>query len=129
MADEALSRAAAIAYFTIFSIAPLLLVVISIAGLVFGQDAARAAILGQFSGLMGKGSGDALQSMLQSAGSQTNETGTIATIIGLVTLLITASGAFGEIQTSLNKIWKAEPKSGLTRLVRARIASMGLVMT
>jgi membrane protein len=129
MADEALSRAAAIAYFTIFSIAPLLLIVIAIAGLVFGQEAAQAAIMGQFSGLMGKGSGDALASMLQSAGSQSQKSGTIATIIGIVALLITASGAFGEIQSSLNKIWKAEPKAGLSRLVRARIASLGLVMT
>jgi len=127
--DETLSRAAAIAYFTIFSIAPLLLIVIAIAGLVFGQEAAQAAIMAQFSGLMGKGSGDALASMLQSAGSQTQQSGTIATIIGVVTLLITASGALGEIQSSLNKIWKAEPKTGLSRLVRARIASMGLVMT
>ena len=80
MADEALSRTAAIAYFTIFSIAPLLLIVISIAGLVFGREAAQAAIMGQFSGLMGKGSGDALASMLQSAGSQSQKSGTIATI-------------------------------------------------
>jgi membrane protein len=129
MADEALSRAAAIAYFTIFSLAPLLLVVIAIAGLVFGREAAQAAIMGQFSGMMGKGSGDALASMLQSAGSQSQKSGTIATIIGVVTLLITASGAFGEIQSSLNKIWKAEPKAGLSRLVRARAASMGLVLT
>ena len=129
MANEALSRAAAIAYFTIFSIAPLLLVVIAIAGLMFGHEAAQAAIMGQFSGLMGKGSGDALAAMLQSAGSQSQKSGTIAAIIGIVTLLITASGAFGEIQSSLNKIWKAEPKAGLSRLVRARIASMGLVMT
>jgi len=129
MADEALSRAAAIAYFTIFSIAPLLLIVIAIAGLVFGQEAAQAAIMGQFSGLMGKGSGDALASMLQSAGSQSQKSGMIATMIGIVTLLITASGAFGEIQSSLNKIWKAEPTAGLSRLVRARIASLGLVMT
>jgi membrane protein len=127
--DEVMSRAAAIAYFTIFSIAPLLLIVIAIAGLVFGHEAAQAAIMGQFTGLMGKGSGDALQSMLQSAGSQSQKSGTIATIIGVVTLLITASGAFGEIQSALNKIWKAEPKAGLTSLVRARIASMGLVMT
>jgi membrane protein len=127
--DEVMSRAAAIAYFTIFSIAPLLLIVIAIAGLVFGREAAQGAIMGQFSGLMGKGSSEALQSMLQSAGNQSQKTGTIATIIGLVTLLITASGAFGEIQSSLNKIWKAEPRAGLTRLVRARIASMGLVMT
>src|SRR2546423_8061445 len=129
MADEALSRAAAIAYFTIFTIAPLLLIVIAIAGLVFGREAAQAAIMGQFSGMMGKGSGDALASMLQSAGSQSQKAGTIAAIIGVVTLLITASGAFGEIQSSLNKIWKAEPKTGLSRLVRARAASLGLVMT
>ena len=129
IADEALSRAAAIAYFTIFSIAPLLLVVIAIAGLLFGREAAQAAIMGQFSGLMGQGSGQALQSMLQSAGSQSQKSGTIATIIGLVTLLVTASGAFGEIQSALNKIWKAEPKAGLSRLVRARAASLGLVLT
>src|ERR1051326_8763164 len=129
MDHEALSRAASIAYFTIFSIAPLLLIVIAIAGLVFGREAAQAAIMGQFSGLMGKSSGQALQTMLQSAGSQSQKSGTIATIIGVVTLLITASGAFGEIQSALNKIWKAEPKAGLTRLVRARIASIGLVMT
>src|ERR1700731_3154409 len=126
--DEALSRAAAIAYFTIFSIAPLLLIVIAIAGLVFGQEAAQAAIMGQFSGLMGKGSGDALASMLQSAGSQSQKAGTIATIIGIVTLLITASGAFGEIQSSLNKIWKAEPKAGLSRLVGPPLGSLGLVL-
>jgi hypothetical protein len=57
--------------------------------------------MGQFSGLMGKGSGDALAAMLQSAGSQSHKSGTIATIIGIVTLLITASGAFGGIQSSL----------------------------
>jgi membrane protein len=127
--DYAPSMGAALSYYALFSIAPLLLIVIAIAGLVFGHDAAQAAIMGQFTGLMGKGSGDALQSMLQSAGSQSQKSGTIATIIGVVTLLITASGAFGEIQSALNKIWKAEPKAGLTRLVRARIASMGLVMT
>src|SRR5438270_9893776 len=125
---EAMSHAAAIAYFTIFSLAPLLLIVTSIAGLVFGREAAQAAIMGQFSGLMGKGSGDAMSSMMQSASSQSQKSGTIATIIGLVTLLITASGAFGEIQSSLNKIWKAEPKAGLSRLVRARAASVGLVL-
>src|SRR5436309_16018301 len=93
MANEALSRAAAIAYFTIFSIAPLLLVVIAIAGLVFGREAAQAAIMGQFSRPMGQGSGQALQSMLESAGSPSQKSGTIASLSGLVTLLITATGA------------------------------------
>lgn len=125
--DNALSHAAAIAYFTVFSLGPLLLIVIAIASLVFGHDQAQQAIVGQFSGLMGKSSGDALTSMVQGAGN--TGTSTIATIIGVITLLITASGAFSEIQSSLNTIWKAEPKAGLSRLVRARVVSLGLVMT
>lgn len=127
MEDAALSHAAAIAYFTVFSLGPLLLIVIAIASLVFGHDQAQQAIVGQFAGLMGKSSGDALQTMVQGAGNTGSST--VATIIGAVTLLITASGAFSEIQSSLNTIWKAEPKTGLSRLVRARIASLGLVMT
>lgn len=81
MEDEALSRAAATAYFTIFSLAQLLLIVITIAGLAFGREAAQAAIMGQFSGLMGKGRcwHRWLAPMLQSAGSQSQQSGTIAT--------------------------------------------------
>jgi hypothetical protein len=71
----------------IFLLASLLLIVITTAGLAFGREAAQAAIIGQFSGLMGKGSGYASASMLQSAGSQSQQSGTIATIIGIVTLL------------------------------------------
>ena len=95
--DEALSRAAAIAYFTIFSIAPLLLIVITIAGLVFGQDAARAAIMGQFTGLMGKRQRRCASVDAGRAPGREEQAGAIATIIGVVTLLLTASGAFGEI--------------------------------
>ncbi|MBV9862900.1 MAG: YihY/virulence factor BrkB family protein [Alphaproteobacteria bacterium] len=127
LADEALSRGAAIAYYTVFSVAPLLLIVIAIAGLAFGHEAAQKAIVGQLGGLMGQQTADTLQTMLQNASNKS--AGTLATIIGVVTLLITASGAFGEIQSSLNAVWKAEPKTGLSRLVRARIASLGLVMT
>jgi len=127
IADGALSHGAAIAYYTIFSITPVLLIVIAIAGLVFGRDAAQGAIVDQLSGLMGQQSAEALQSMLKSASSTSS--GTLATIIGVVTLLITASGVFGEMQTSLNAIWKAEPRSStVSRLVRARIVSLGLVM-
>jgi membrane protein len=127
MADEALSRGAAIAYFTIFSIAPLLIIVIAIAGMVFGHDAAQNAIVGQLGGLMGGQSAEALQSMIQSASNRS--AGMVATMIGVGTLFLTASGAFGEIQSSLNTIWKAEPHAGLSRLVRARIAGLGLVVT
>jgi membrane protein len=124
--DEALSRGAAIAFYTVTSLAPVLLIVISIAGLVFGEDAARGAILGQLTGLMGQQAADVLQAALASA--STTSSGVAATIVGVVTLLVTASGMFGEMQVALNRIWKAEPKSGtISKLVRARAASLGLV--
>jgi len=128
IADDCLSRGAAIAYYTIFSIAPVLVIVIAVAGLVFGADAARGAIADQLGGLMGKQSADALNSMVKSASNK--GAGTIATIIGVVTLLITATGVFTEMQSSLNAIWKAEPKgTTVGRLVRVRLASLGLVMS
>jgi membrane protein len=128
IADDALSRGAAIAYYTVTSMAPVLLIVIAIAGLVFGAEAAQGAIVEQLSGMMGAQSAQMVQSMIQSAGNR--GAGTIATIVGIVALLITASGVFGEMQAALNVIWKAEPKEGtVSRLVRARLASLGLVVT
>ena len=124
---EDLTRGAAIAYYTIFSIAPLLIIVIAIAGLVFGHDAAEGAIVGQLGGLIGKQSAEILQSMIQSASHQA--TGIFATIIGIGTLLLTATGAFTEIQSALNAIWKAAPSMGFSELVRARLVSLGLVAT
>lgn len=125
--DEALSHGAAIAYYTIFAIAPVLLIAIAIAGLAFGQAAAQGAIVDQLSGLMGKQSAEAVQSMLQSASN--GYSGTIATIAGIATLLITASGVFVEMQSSLNAIWKARPDtSTVSRLIRARLVSLGLIM-
>jgi membrane protein len=128
IADNALSRGAAIAYYTVTSLAPVLLIVIAIAGLVFGEAAAQGAIVGELSGMMGSTSADVLQSMIESAGHP--RSGSVATLIGIVTLLATASGVFGEIQSALNDIWKIEPRSGtVSRLVRARLASLGLVAT
>src|SRR5438270_9834444 len=118
LADEALTRGAAIAYYTVFSIAPLLIVVIAIAGLAFGYDAAQGAVVDQLRGLMGQQSAEIVQSMIYSAANRS--AGTLATIIGIGTLLLTASGAFTEMQTSLNVIWKAEPSGNLSQLVRAR---------
>jgi membrane protein len=125
--DEALSRGAAIAFYTVTSLAPILLIVIAIAGLAFGRDAAQNAIIGQLSGLMGSQAAEVLQSAIASASGASS--GIIATIVGMMTLMITASGVFGELQSTLNAIWKAEP-TGLTtvsRLIRARAASLGLV--
>ncbi len=128
IADDALSHGAAIAYYTVTSMAPVLLIVVAIAGFVFGTEAAQGAIVEQLSGLMGSQSAQVLQSIVQSAGNRGS--GTIATILGVVTLLVTASGVFGEMQSSLNVIWKTEPKAiTVSRLVRARLLSLGLVAT
>jgi membrane protein len=126
--DEVLSRGAAIAFYTVTSIAPVLLIVIAIAGLVFGRDAAQNAISNQFSGLMGRQTADVLQSAVASAADKSSSI--IATIIGITTLIATASGVFGEMQAALNSIWKAKPQATtVSRLIRARILSLGLVAT
>jgi membrane protein len=124
--DEALSRGAAIAFYTATSIAPVMLIVIAIAGMAFGQDAARDAITGQLSGLMGDQTAQLLQSAVASASKKSS--GTLATLVGLFTLILTASGVFGEMQSALNAIWRAEPSgAAITRLIRARAVSLGLV--
>jgi membrane protein len=124
--DGALSRGAAIAFYTVTSIAPVLLIVIAIAGLAFGQDAAQNAITAQLSGLMGLQTAEVIQTAVASAAGKSS--GILATIIGIGTLLVTASGVFGEMQTSLNAIWKAAPRgTTVSRLIRARAASLGLV--
>lgn len=126
--DDAFSRGASIAYFSLFSLAPVLLVVIAIAGLVFGQEAARGAVVEQLSGLMGRDTAEAMQAMIRSASDRM--TGLVATLIGLVTILIAASGVFGEVQAALNAVWKAKSRrSTMSRLLRARLASFGLVIT
>ena len=124
--DEALSRRAAIAFYTVTSIAPVLLIVIAIAGLAFGRDAAQNAITEQLSGLMGQQTAEVLQAAVASAANKPS--GVVATIVGIITLMVTASGVFGEMQTALNVIWKAKPKgTTVSRLIRARAASLGLV--
>ena len=100
ISDEALTRGAAIAFYTVTSIGPVLFIVVAIAGLAFGEDAARGAIAEQLGGLMGRQSADLLQTAIQSAATKT--TGFLATMIGLITLIITASGVFTEMQSTLN---------------------------
>lgn len=126
--DEGLSRGASIAYYTLFSIAPVLLVVVAIAGLAFGREAAEGAIVEQLSALMGHRTAEALQGMIESAAKPGE--GAVATIVGIVVLIVAVSGVFGEVQSAMNAIWKAEPRTSVfTRLVRARLVSMGLVVT
>jgi membrane protein len=94
--DEALSRGAAIAFYTVTSIAPVLLIVIAVAGLAFGRDAAQNALLGQLSALMGQQTAEVLQSALASASSKSS--GIVATAIGIIALLVTASGVFWRVK-------------------------------
>jgi membrane protein len=124
--DEALSRGAAIAFYAVTSIAPVLLIVIAIAGLAFGHDAAENAVTGQLSALMGEQTADVVQTAVANASGKSS--GILATLIGIATLIATASGVFGEMQSALNAIWKVQPSgTTLSRLVRARAASLGLV--
>ena len=129
MEDEALSRGAAIAYYTVFSIAPVLVIAIAMAGLAFGEQAAEGAIVDQLSDLIGTQGAQGLQAMIASASNPGS--GILATVVGIGTLVVAATSVFGEMQSALNAIWKTEapPHSTLTRMVRARLAGLGLVVT
>jgi membrane protein len=126
IADEALSRGASMAFYAVTALAPLMLIIMAIVSFVFGEEAALNALTFQFQALMGKASADLLQSTIQSANK--GSSGVLATIIGIGALAVTASGVFGEMQSALNAIWKAEPRgTTISRLIRARAASLGLV--
>lgn len=124
--DNALSHGAAMSFYAATSLAPVLLIVVAIAGIAFGHDAAQLALSAQISGLMGAESAGLLKTALEGASSKSS--GTLAAIVGVAALLLTASAVFGEMQQALNAIWKVEPRgSSLSRLLRARAASLGLV--
>jgi len=126
--DYAPSMGAAISYYTLFSIAPLLLIVIAVAGLVFGPDAARGEIMLQLRGLMGDEGAKAVQSLLEAAnkGSQS----AAITGVGAIFLLIGATTVFNELQNALDRIWRAPAlkHGGVWTLLRSRLLSFGMVM-
>lgn len=126
--DEASTLAAALSYYALFSVAPLLLIVIAIAGLMFGEEAVRGNINGQISGLIGQDSAKVVESMM--ASTATKSGGVIATVVGIATLLFGATGVFAQLQDSLNVIWKAKPKvtSGLLAFLRQRFLSFTMVL-
>ncbi len=126
--DRAPSMGAALAYYTLFSIAPLLLIVISVAGLWFGPDAARGEIFGQLSTLVGAAGASAIQDLLESVNKPAG--GVTATAIGLVLMLIGATTVFAELQDALDRIWRAPVRagSGLWKLLRTRLLSFGLIL-
>ena len=130
VADYAPSMGAALSYYSVFSMAPLLLVVISIAGLVFGEDAVRGEVFGQLQSLLGADAAKAVQAILASVSDKPAQ-GVLSTVIGLAVLLIGATSVFGELQDALDRIWRAPVRDragGLWGLVRARLLSFGMVL-
>lgn len=126
--DKVSRLAAALAYFTVFSIAPLLIIAISVAAIFFGEEAARGQIVDQIQGLMGQEGAAAVESMIANANQV--QGGLIATVIGIVTLLFGASGVFGQLQDALNTIWEVAPKpgQGVINFIRSRFLSFGMVL-
>ncbi|MBB2202958.1 YihY/virulence factor BrkB family protein [Gluconacetobacter tumulisoli] len=128
IADEGLSRGAAIAFYTIFSIVPIMAIIMDIVGVVYGPDTTQGAVADQLRGLIGQENADAVQAMI--AAAHRRPAGLMARVVSVVMLLITATGVFGEMQTALNVIWKAgSPLEDLSarRLLHQRVASLGLV--
>lgn len=126
--DKAPRLGAALSYYTIFSLAPILVVVIALAGLIFGQDAVQSRVMFQIRDLIGKDGAEAIQNMIQVA--RQPKVGFLATIIGIITLLLGASGVFGEIQDALNTIWHVPPKptGGFLGMIRYRFTSFAMVL-
>ena len=128
--DFAPSMGAAIAYYTAFSIAPLIVIVLAIAGFFFGHEAAGGYLYGQLSGLLGRDGAKAVQDMVASARDPGE--GIVATVIGGVLLIVGATTVFAELQSDLDRIWKApaiKRPEGLWGLLRSRVLSLGLVVS
>jgi membrane protein len=126
--DKAPRLGAALAYYTAFSLAPLLVIVIAIAGLVFGQQAVQGHLSAQIQGLVGAEGAQAVETMVANANKPA--TGTLASILGIVMLLVGAGGLFGELQDSLNTVWEVQPKPGrgLLGMLRDRFLSFTMVL-
>jgi membrane protein len=128
LADRAPSMGAAIAYYTVFSLGPALILIVAVAGLVFGQRAAEGALFNEIASLVGNESAGAVQAILRSAAG--TRSGVIASLIGLGALLFAATGVFGEVQSAFNVIWKSPPprSAGLVTLAKVRLRSLGLIL-
>jgi membrane protein len=114
---------AALSYYTVFSLPPLLLLVIAIAGAVFGEAAARGELVKQFQGVMGTQTASLVQTMISN--TQKSGSGSIAAVVGIVTLIVGASGAFAELQQSLNAVWnvKLKGKTGIKEGIKDKIVN------
>ena len=127
--DYAPSMGAAISYYTVFSIAPLMIIVIAVAGFVWGREAVRGEIIGQLSGLIGQEGATGIQALIESADKPAK--GLVATIISIGVLVVGATTVFAELQSALDRIWKAPQApqvSGIWATLRSRLLSLGFIL-
>jgi membrane protein len=129
--DKASRLAAALSYYAIFSLAPLIIVVIAIAGSLFGEAAARGKIIDQIQGAVGREGAAFLQTLLQNANHGGPGTGIIASVLGIVALLFGATGLFVELQDALNTVWgvTAKPNLGVKDFFRKRLLSFAMILS
>jgi membrane protein len=129
MDDRALKFSASLAYYTIFSLAPMLLLLISLAGIFLGKDASQGKIFAEINGIVGNDAAKQIQDMIKHL--EMSGKSTISVIIGVITLIVGATTVFGEIQESINIIWqvKPKPKKGWLKLLQDRLLSGSLIIT
>ncbi|WP_373546756.1 YihY/virulence factor BrkB family protein [Chamaesiphon sp.] len=129
--DKVDRMAAALAYYTLFSIAPLLVIAVAVAGAVFGQEAARGEVVTQIQGLLGKAGAEVVQTALANTQNPQAGNGIVPTVISALVLMFGASGVFVQLQDSLNAVWNVEvsSKAGVKAVVRKRIFSFAMVIT
>jgi membrane protein len=128
-ADSAPRLGASIAYYTLFAIAPVLLIIMAVAGAIFGRDAVQGEIVGQLDGLIGEEGARAVQGLITAASQP--RAGMLASIIGTITMVVAATGVFLELQAALNTIWKVKPRPGVhfKDYLKNRLRSFGLVVS
>lgn len=126
--DNALSHGAALAYYTLFSMAPLLLLIIAIAGLVLGRAAAQGELVGHIAGVIGPDGARTVESMIANVSAP--RSGIIASAVSVLTILFGASGVFGQLRTSLNQIWEVTVSEGggVRGAARQRLAAFGIIV-
>ncbi|MGH7710468.1 MAG: YihY/virulence factor BrkB family protein, partial [Gemmatimonadaceae bacterium] len=128
--DGASRHGAAVAYYTLFALAPVLLVVIAIAGLAFGDEAVRGQLVNEIAALIGRDGAEAVQAILQRASAPREGIG--ASALGLIALFLATTGAFLELQTALNKVWKVKVQEtsafDFKSLLTRRVRSFGVVV-
>ncbi|MFZ6873736.1 YihY/virulence factor BrkB family protein [Undibacterium sp. Di27W] len=125
---RAASKGAALAFYTLFSLAPILVLVLAIAGFFYGAQAARGQLFGQLQSLVGQSSASAIQALL--AGARDAEQSRIATMVASILLLVGATSVFAELKASLDEIWQVPPQEGnsIWFLIRTRLLSFGLIL-